>query len=155
MRAGRFIPAAIAGGQHEGETVTAASQRPVVGWMLGGIAVLHVPVTPLLYADSVDSILGAGVLAPIDADPARKDLRSAGFWFAIAGIGLFLVAILLARAELIEGPPAQAVVGLVVLAAWGLAFMPVSGFLAIVATAAVAAYRHRRLTPRAPSPSDE
>jgi hypothetical protein len=136
--------------------VTAVSQRPVVGWMLGGIAVLHVPVTPLLYADSVDSILGAGVLAPIDADPARKDLRGAGFWFATAGTGLSLVAILLARAELLEGgPPAQAVVGLVVLAASGLAFMPVSGFLAILATAAVAAYHHRRLTPTAPSRSDE
>jgi len=136
--------------------VTAASPRPVAGWMLGGIAVLHVLVTPLLYANSVDSIMRAGVLASIDADPARKDLRSAGFWFATAGIGLFLVAILLARAERLEGrPPAQAVVGLVVLAAWGLAFMPVSGFLAILAAAAVAAYRHRRLMPRTPSRCDE
>jgi len=65
--------------------------------------------------------------------------------------GVVAAAALIAPAERVEGrPPAEAVVGVVGLAVWGRVFMPVSEFLAILATAAVAACR-RTLPPFGPN----
>jgi len=116
-----------------------------VGWTLGVIAVTHVLLTPLLYADSVDSILQAGGWNSIDCDPTVSDLRSAGFWYATTGLGLLWSAVLVGRVEKATGrPPTAAMWGLLGLAAWGMMFTPVSGFVVLLGTAGLAAYRRWR-----------
>jgi uncharacterized protein DUF6463 len=119
--------------------------RPVVGVSLAVIGVTHLALTPVLYGTSLRSVLDAGVVAAVDADPAMADLRSASLWYVTAGLALLLIAGLVAHAERVDGvPPAVAVVGLLVIAGVGLLLTPASGFLAVFAVALFAGYRRRR-----------
>lgn len=118
--------------------------RPVVGWMLGAIAVIHVAITPVVYRKSTRSIRDAGVVGSIDADPDLVDLRSAGFWYASSGWAMLLLAALIGRAERREGVvPASAVWGLTGISLWGLLFMPKSGFVPLLGVATYAGLRRR------------
>lgn len=118
--------------------------RPVIGLALGAIAIIHVAITPVVYAESTRSIRDAGVVSSIDADPELVDLRSAGFWYASSGWAMLLLAVLIGRAERREGVvPASAVWGLAGLSVWGLLFMPVSGFLGLLGVASFAGLRRR------------
>ncbi|WP_070192808.1 DUF6463 family protein [Humibacillus sp. DSM 29435] len=124
--------------------ITGRSRAPVIGTALGSVAVLHLALAPVLYDKSIQSIFSAGVLGSIDADPAMTDLRSAGGWYWMAGISLLVIAVLVGQAERREGVvPAAAVVALLVLSAFGLLLMPVSGFLIILAIAGYGLYRRR------------
>jgi hypothetical protein len=119
--------------------------RPVIGWALGAIAVTHLAITPVVYAESTRSIRDAGVVASIDSDPDLVDLRSAGFWYASSGWAMLLLSVLIGRAERREGVvPASAVWGLAGISIWGLLFMPVSGFLSLLGLASYAGLRRRK-----------
>lgn len=118
--------------------------RPVIGWALGTIAVVHLAITPVVYADSTRSIRDGGVVASIDSDPDLVDLRSAGFWYATSGWAMLFISVLIGRAERREGVvPASAAWGLAGLSLWGLLFMPLSGFLSLLGVASYAGLRRR------------
>ncbi|GAB3838912.1 DUF6463 family protein [Kribbella italica] len=122
-----------------------AGGRPVVGVALGAVAVVHLAITPVVYADSSRSIRDAGIVGSVDADPELVDLRSASFWYASSGWAMLLLAVLIGRVERREGVvPAPAVWGLAGISLWGLLFMPVSGFLALLGVASYAGLRRRR-----------
>jgi hypothetical protein len=119
-------------------------RRALVGPALLVIAVIHILTTPLFYGDSVASIIDAGVLGAVDADPALVDLRSASFWYLVAGIGLAFVG---ADVTWIERRWGQAPphVGwlLLVLGCVGVVLMPVSPFWLFFGVAAMVAHSHR------------
>lgn len=119
--------------------------RPVIGWALGAIATVHLAITPVVYEKSTRSVRDAGIIGSIDADPDLVDLRSAGFWYATSGWAMLFLAVLTGQAERREGVvPTSAVWGLAGMSLWGLLFMPVSGFLAVLGLASYAGVRRRR-----------
>ncbi|MBC3193485.1 hypothetical protein H7X46_20700 [Pseudonocardia sp. C8] len=93
------------------------------------LAAVHVAATPVVYRDSARSIVDAGVLGALDADPAQATVRGAAFWYATAGLLLGLVGAGVTAAErrgdgVPRGfAPAMAATGL-----WGVLLTPVSGF---------------------------
>lgn len=50
--------------------------------------VVHVAITPVLFPESVRSVLAAGVVGSIQADPGLAQLRGLGFWYTTTGLGL-------------------------------------------------------------------
>jgi drug/metabolite transporter (DMT)-like permease len=119
-------------------------RRGLVGPALLVIAVVHLLVTPLFYGDSVASIIDAGVLGAVDADPSLVDLRSASFWYVIAGIGMAFVGADVTWIERRWGrPPPHVGWLLLVLGCVGVVLMPVSPFWLFFVVAAMVAHSHR------------
>jgi Family of unknown function (DUF6463) len=93
------------------------------------IGVVHIVLTPVLYPDSWDSVLEAGVIASIEADETAKDRRSAGFWYATAGLGQIMFVALVCTIERRLGMAPRLVGWMMLgLAVWGVALVPNSGF---------------------------
>lgn len=134
------------------ERVSATAARspgrtPWAGWALALIGSVHIAATPMLYGDGTRSIIDAGVLASVEADPAVEDLRAAVFWYVTAGLAMLLLSFLVATLERSpNGVPASVGVSLLVIAAWGVLLMPASGFWAFAVPAAIILHR-RRLPP--------
>lgn len=93
----------------------------------------------MFYGDALRSALDAGVVASIEADPALVDLRTAGFWYVSAGLGILALGVVVAWAERRLGT-VPAVLGWIMLglAVWGVLLMPVSGFWAFSLVAGLA-----------------
>ncbi|CAN5680558.1 hypothetical protein BH24ACT15_BH24ACT15_17560 [soil metagenome] len=70
-----------------------------MGTSLIVIGVIHTLLTPLLYPEAWRSVIEAGVLGSIEADEATKDLRSAGFWYATAGLSQVMFGSLVVATE--------------------------------------------------------
>jgi hypothetical protein len=122
--------------------------RPIVGIVLGVIAVIHIATAYVFYGDSLRSIVDAGVVASIDKDPALNNLRSAGFWYLTTGSGLMLISALITWAEHRDGRVPFFVAWMLLgMAAWGLVFMPLSGFWAILVASGLAFWSARRRSP--------
>jgi hypothetical protein len=93
------------------------------------LAGVHIAATPVFYADSVASILDAGVLAALDRDPGLADLRGVAFWYATVGVQLGLVAWMIMQAERRgEGAPRGWALTMAATGVWGLLLTPASGF---------------------------
>lgn len=115
------------------------ARRSVVGLALVAIGVLHIALTPVFYGEALRSVVEAGVVASVEADPALVDLRSAGFWYVNAGIGMLLLGLVVAWAERRTGTiPGFLGWVLLGLAAWGLLLMPASGYWAVLVVALLA-----------------
>lgn len=119
--------------------------RVLVGPVLITIGVLHCATAPVFYGDSLRSILDAGVVASVEADPALVMLRAAGFWYLSAGIGMLALGALAWWVERTVGV-VPALLGwlLLALTVWGVTLMPVSGFWAFLVPAALAFRSARR-----------
>ncbi|NYJ03634.1 hypothetical protein HNR19_004332 [Nocardioides thalensis] len=93
------------------------------------LAVVHVLATPLFYADSLQSILDAGVLGAVDSDPDLTTLRAAAFWYVTAGLLLGAVGWMVMLAERRgTGAPRGFALALGLTGAWGVILSPLSGF---------------------------
>ncbi|WP_125777141.1 DUF6463 family protein [Antribacter gilvus] len=93
------------------------------------LAVVHVSTAPLFYADSLRSILEAGVLGALDKDPELATLRGAAFWYVTVGLFLGLVGVMVLRAERRgEGAPRGFAGALAATGVWGVVLTPASGF---------------------------
>lgn len=122
--------------------MTGTTPPVTAGQLLLGIGVVHVGLTPVFYPQAVRGILDAGVVGSVESDPSARDVRAAGFWYATAGLGMVALGAALSRAERVAGVPTRtAVWAPAPLAAWGVTFMPASGFWALLVPAAVAAKR--------------
>jgi hypothetical protein len=125
--------------------MTATTPRVTAGHVLGGIGVVHVALTPAFFPRAVQGIVDAGIVGAVERDPEERDARSAGFWYATAGLGMVALGAALARSERSAGvPPPVAVWAPALLAGWGVTFLPVSGFWTLLAPAALAAWRRAR-----------
>lgn len=115
------------------------TRRPLVGVVLAAIGVVHIAATPIFYGDALRSVLDSGVVASIEADPALVDLRSAGFWYVAAGLGIVTLGVVVTWAERRLGT-VPAVLGWIMLglAVWGVIMMPVSPFWAFFLVAGLA-----------------
>jgi hypothetical protein len=100
------------------------------------LAMVHVAMTPVFYADSLRSILDGGALGSVDADPTLATVRAAAFFYLTVGIFLGLVGWMVMGAERRgEGAPSGYATALVVTGLWGVALSPMSGFWLFFATA--------------------
>lgn len=120
-------------------------RRPLIGPLMIVVGVVHVAITPVLFPDSVASIVHAGVVNSIESEPDLGQLRGIAFWYATAGVGLIFTGWVITELEKRGGstPPALPLI-LVGLGVWGIVFVPKSPFWVFIALAVVAALRHRR-----------
>lgn len=124
--------------------------RPFHWWRSAGVwtcalAAVHVAATPLVYGDSVRSVLDAGVLGALDRDPALADVRGASFYFLTAGVMLGALGVGVARHERREGTaPAGFAAFMAVTGLGGVLITPASGFWAFFPIAALALLRRNR-----------
>lgn len=103
------------------------------------VGVLHVAAAPVFYADSVRSIIDAGVIASVEADAELLELRSASFWYTTAGLMLILLGLLVLRQEQATGrPPAGTALLFLVTGLWGVLLVPMSGFWFVLGLGALA-----------------
>ncbi|AKU19121.1 hypothetical protein VV02_19615 [Luteipulveratus mongoliensis] len=87
----------------------------------------------------MSDVLGAGLIAQIEADAAAKAERSAAFWYVTAGLAMLLLAALVRALERSPaGIPRYLSVAFAALGAWGVVLMPASGFWAFFVLAAIA-----------------
>lgn len=127
--------------------------RAVVGPALTVVGVAHVGLTARLYPDAVRSILDAGVLNAVTADPAEAAARTAAFWFATTGVGLVATGLVVTSLEHHVVPlPRSLPWVLAGVGAWGLALLPASPFWVFPVLAVVAEARRRRPTRAQPAP---
>lgn len=121
-----------------------ATGRPLVGPLTMAVGVIHLALTPLLYRDSVRSVLDGGVVAAIEAEPAQADRRGVGFWYATTGLATIAYGVAITERERQAAPlPASLPVALAAIGTWGVVLMPKSGFLVFGPLAVLAAFRRR------------
>ncbi|GAA4428356.1 hypothetical protein GCM10023169_29380 [Georgenia halophila] len=112
---------------------------PVVGGLLTLIGAVHVASTSLVYPEGVASVLDSRVIASIEAEPDVLALRSAVFWYVTAGLLIIVIGALVIWVERFTGHVPRFVAwALLVVTAWGVLLMPVSGFWALLAPVAIA-----------------
>ena len=108
---------------------------------MAAVGLVHVGITPLLFPESVRSMLDAGLVNSVEADPELTQLRGIGFWYATTGLSMVVsgwaVAVLERRPE---GIPRALPLLLAGVGTWGVVLMPRSPFwvffaLAVLATA--------------------
>lgn len=125
-------------------TAAGRRRRPWVGPLMIAVGVVHVAITPVLFPESVKSIMRAGVINSIDAEPDLAQLRGIAFWYATAGLGLIFIGWTIAALESRGGKtPAALPLFLAGLGVWGVILMPASPFWVFIALAALAAVRNR------------
>lgn len=73
--------------------------RALIGPLLIAVGAVHVGLTPILYGDAVRSVLEAGVVGSIEADPEQSRLRGLGFWYATAGVGMLALGAVVTSVE--------------------------------------------------------
>ena len=118
--------------------------KPVVAWTVGAIGVVHLALTPLLFPEAVRGVIADGVIGSIESDPAEVDRRGNAFWYATAGVSLLLLAALIGSLERRSARlPRYIGWAFAALTAWGVTFMPRSGFWAFLAPAILTRVRSR------------
>jgi hypothetical protein len=118
------------------------------------LGVVHLASTGAVYPESVRSILEAGVVGSVDADPLLAERRGAGFWYVSSGLLLVGLGAIMRNDENAHGRPSPATAPvLVATGLWGILLTPVSGFWAFlpIAWLARAPARRRGGSPRSPS----
>jgi Family of unknown function (DUF6463) len=119
-------------------------RAPQVGWIIVGIGVTHVAISPLVYGSSLRSIL-SGVVASIDRDPAAAQLRGVGFWYLTAGLTLLLLGgVLIWVQRAIGCLPPMFGWSLTILAVLAVLMMPASGFWALLVPGGLAVIEAHR-----------
>lgn len=119
--------------------------RALIGPLLVSVGVVHVGLTPFLHGDSFRSVLEAGVIGSIEADPDQSRLRGLGFWYATAGIGTIALGTVVTSVERqSRTPPAGLPWVLAGIGAWGVLLMPVSPFWVFPGLAGLTVARRRR-----------
>jgi hypothetical protein len=119
-----------------------AARKPIVGPLLIALGTVHIGLTPVLYPRSVRSILDGSVIASVEADPAKAELRGLAFWYTTSGAALIAFGIAVTERERHSRPlPASLPSALTALGAWGVLLMPKSPFWVFPLLAAVAAAR--------------
>lgn len=122
--------------------------RPWTGIVLAVIAALHLAGAPLFYGDALRSILDAGVIASVEADPGSVALRSAGFWYLTTGLSLVVLSAIVIWVEQRVGTLPRVLPWLLLgIAVWGILLVPASGFWSFLPAAAVAFVAARRGSP--------
>jgi len=122
-----------------------STRRPVVGLALTIVGIVHVLITPLVVGDSVRSIIGGGVVAAVERDPAAAVLRGLGFWYATAGLAMIILGALVIWIErTTSSVPMLLPWTLVALTVWGVLLMPVSPFWVFLVIAFLAFRKARR-----------
>lgn len=121
---------------------TRPGRRAIVGPAMIVVGVVHVAITPVLFPDAVRSVLDAGVVNAVEADPAQTQLRGIAFWFATTGIALVFTGWVVGLVERRTEPvPVGLPLFLLGIGAWGVVLMPKSPFWVFLVLAAVAAAR--------------
>ena len=112
--------------------------------VVGGV---HVAIAPVLFPESMRSILDGGVVNAVEADATLAQLRGLGFWYVTTGLGLLVTGAVVDDLERRDVPLPRAVaLGLGGIGVWGVVLMPKSPFWVIIALGLLAA-RARRRTP--------
>ncbi len=114
-----------------------------------GVGVVHVAITPVLFPESVTSIIRAGVVDSIESEPNLAQLRGIAFWYATAGLGMIFTGWTVGELERRgESTPAALPVLLAGLGVWGVVLMPRSPFWVFIVLAALTAARRHRTRSR-------
>jgi hypothetical protein len=100
----------------------------VIGAALGLIGIVHVAATPLIYPDSVASVLQGGVVAAVEADPELLPLRGLGFWYVTSGLGIVALGAAVADLERAHRLRPYHAALLAAIGLWGVLLVPKSGF---------------------------
>ena len=117
---------------------------PLVGPLMTAVGVVHVALTPVLYGDSVRSVVDGGVVASIAAEPALAERRGVGFWYATTGLAAIAYGIAITERERQAAPlPASLPVAMAGIGAWGVVLMLKSPFRVFGPLAVLAAVRRR------------
>lgn len=115
------------------------SPTPWVGGSILLIGLLHLGSSLALYGPALDSIVEAGGINTLDADPQVADLRAAGFWFVCSGLAMVLLGLLVGWTERRwSAVPGFLGPALLVMAAFGIVITPASGFWLFLVPAALA-----------------
>lgn len=110
--------------------------------VVGGV---HVAIAPVLFPESMRSILDGGVVNAVEADATLAQLRGLGFWYVTAGLGLLVTGAVVDDLERRAVPLPRAVpLGLGGIGVWGVVLMPTSPFWAIIGLGLLAARQRRR-----------
>jgi hypothetical protein len=121
--------------------------RRLVGRLAMVVGGVHVVIAPVLFPESMRSILDGGVVNAVEADATLAQLRGLGFWYVTAGLGLLVTGAVVDDLERRDVPLPRAVaLGLGGIGVWGVVLMPTSPFWAIIGLGLLAA-RARRPTP--------
>ncbi len=110
-----------------------------VGHLITAVGVVHTASTPVLFPEAVRGVVEDGVLGSVGAEPRTEPVRTAGFWFAFAGVATAAFGWMTSHVERRGDPlpPALPVV-LASIGAVGLALDPKSGFWLFVPLTAIA-----------------
>lgn len=123
-------------------TTATARPRPLVGPLMAALGIIHVGLTPVLFPESVHSVVEAGLVNSIEVDPELAPLRGLGFWFATTGLSVVIsgwaVGVLERRPE---GAPRSLPLVLAGIGAWGVVLIPKSPFWVFLGLAGLAAAR--------------
>ncbi len=93
------------------------------------LGTVHVTSVHAFYPESVRSVLDAGVVASVDADPTLTERRGVGFWYVTSGLMVIGLGAIVRGHENAHGrPPAATAPVLVATGLWGALLMPVSPF---------------------------
>lgn len=106
---------------------------------------VHIATTGMFYPASVRSIIKAGVVSSVDADPALAERRGVGFWYFTSGLLLIGLGATVREREKAHGCPPRstaAILGLTGL--WGITLSPASGFWLFLPIAWLAHTARRR-----------
>lgn len=126
----------IIGGLAVWRSRSASPRRPIVGWMLGAVAVIHTAAVVSFYGDGLGDIVGDGMF---HAAPEATGTPDAAFWYLFSGVGVLILAYLIHWIETnARGLLPPVAWSLVVLAGVGVLVKPTSGFWALLAAGVAA-----------------
>lgn len=100
--------------------------RPIVGRLLGALALVHTVAVVAFYGDGLERIIDDGVVNASEPSGAVPD---AAFWYVFSGLTVLTLSVLVRWCERDDRrallPVGWAIVGL---STWGIVVMPTSGF---------------------------
>jgi hypothetical protein len=112
--------------------------------MITAVGVIHVASTPVVFPESVRSIVNGRIFGTVSTEPGAMPVRAAGFWYAIAGVVMTAFGWMTGHAERNGGAlPAALPAVLAGVGATGVALDPQSGFWVFFPLAWIARKRTR------------
>jgi hypothetical protein len=116
-----------------------------VGQLILAVGVVHTALTPVLFPEAVRAVVEDGVVGSVGAEPRTEPVRTAGFWFAIAGVATAAFGWMTGHVERRGDPlPAALPAVLASVGAVGLILDPKSGFWVFLPLAEIARRAIRR-----------
>jgi hypothetical protein len=116
-----------------------------IGHLITAVGVVHVASTPVFFPEAVRGVIEDGVFGAVGAEPRTEPVRTAGFWYAMAGAATVAFGWMTDRVERRGDPlPAALPAVLASVGVVGLVLDPKSGFGVFLPLAVIARASRRR-----------